>query len=128
MAMLLKHSQLSKQYQLEIKVVDSDDKVLFHNSVGFLPIVGTFALYKPDESEWHAFNDIRGIVESIAKDDKFEDPLKLTITPHLPPTSSKPFEHQHVDTVTEGDLPEIKRAVHQVLKDYVVYASIEYES
>lgn len=118
MAALLKHAQLSKQYQLEIEVSNSDYK--FHNKVGYIPIIGKFALYEPGDNQWYNVVDIKDFVQLMKLDET--ETYSLTITPNAPGNA----DQFTIDSLDEGTGEEICKYLLKLLKLYGAYASNQY--
>lgn len=122
---LLRHAQLTKQIQLEIEVINAEnDTTTFHQKVGFFPLVGKFALFPPDKTEWFDFGGPKKIIESAKlKDDK---DYHLTVTPRAP-TNIEPFKHDAVGERVSMSGAELKTCLRKILVAYQLYSTIECE-
>ncbi len=122
---LLKHAQLTKQFQLEMKVVDfATNTAVFHLKAGPLPVTGKIALFHPGESGWHAFAGAREITNQTNMDD--EGTYTIHITVHIPGDADR-FDCEELEELKTGTGSELKGYLYTVLKAFVVYCTIEYE-
>lgn len=126
MAALLKHAQLSKQFQLEVVIKKDDKEVVFHNKLGFIPIVGQYALFKPDESEWYNIQNVEDLIKSMEL--KENNIYTLTIT-SINPGDANSFEYKGglFDHYLFHDGAELESTLKRVLKLYAAYTAQEYE-
>ncbi len=122
---LLKHAQLTKQFQLEMKVVDfATDITVFHLKAGFLPPVAKFALFHLKEGGWHAFAGTRELVSQTNMDG--EDTYTIQIIPHIPGDADR-FESEALEESKTGTGSELKSYLYKILKEWILYCTIEYE-
>nr|QBK92222.1 MAG: hypothetical protein LCPAC304_05690 [Pithovirus LCPAC304] len=122
---LLKHAQLTKQFQLEMKVVDlATNLTVFHLKAGFLPQVAKFALFHLKESGWHAFAGAREITNQTNMND--EDSYTLRIILHIPGDADR-FVSEALEEFKTGTGPELKAYLYKILKEWILYCTIEYE-
>jgi len=122
---LLKHNKLTQKVQLELKVTDLNHNiVIYHQKLGFFPLIGKFALFMPDKETCHGFAGPKEIMKRI----KFHDDTKYEIYFNsIKPEDFPKFTYkglgENVDKMTE----DAKIYIHKLLKSYQLYTSIEYE-
>ena len=123
MASLLKHAQLCKKFQLEVEV--EGPGVSFHQKVGYIPIAGTFPLFKLDETEWYHLTTPRDF-PGIVKIDDDEAKYTVKVTAHTP-GDADPFEFTGLGASHEMSGSVLRSHLHRLLKVYAFYAASEYE-
>jgi len=122
---LLRHSQLAKTVQLELKVTDlKHNIVIYHQKLGFFPLVGKFALFMPDKTTWHNFAGPKEIMRRI----KFHEDTDYEVyTRSIQPDDFPAFEYEGVGESVSKKTDDAEKHIQKVLKAYQLYASIEYE-
>ena len=122
---LKRHAQLTKTIQLEIKVTDVEHNIdIYHQKLGFFPLVGKFALFMPDKMTWHNFAGPKEIMRRI----KFHEDTDYQIyVQSIRPDDVPAFEYEGVgSTITKGR-EDVERHIRKLLRAFQLYASIEYE-
>lgn len=122
---LLKHTKLTKKVQLELKVTDlNHNVVIYHQKLGFFPLIGKFALFMPDKETWHGFAGPKEIMRRIKfhNDTKYEI-YSSSIKPEDFPEFTYPGFGEPLNKMTE----ESKTYILKLLKAYQLYTSVEYE-
>jgi len=123
---LNKHTSLVKKIQLELKVTDTrHDIVIYHQRLGYFPMIKLFALFMPGKTTWHNFSGARKIVEGI----RFHDGTDYEIYIHPTQPGDRPtFKRDWAPETVIKSSEDTKRYIRRLLKAYQQYAAIEYEA
>lgn len=119
------HAQLTKLVQLELKITDLEHNItIYHQKMGFFPLVGKFALFMPDKTVWHNFAGPKEIMRRI----KFHDNTDYEIYTHsIQPDDFPVFEYEGLGENVIKKVEDAEKYIWKILKAYQLYASIEYE-
>lgn len=145
---LLKHAQLTKRFQLCVKVKESS-YIIHDKRYGYFPLAKQIAVFPPlnhsssskellfegpslpqtsplgplqrSEDGWIAFTSVKGIVDSIKWKDT-PDVYSFEISTRQP-DNVKPYVFREYDS--KKDSP--KKYLTEILKGYLLYSTIEFE-
>ena len=118
--MLLKHAQLSRVYQLSIKISTAP---IFHRKFSYFSFVDKFPMFEAYEDEWRQFMDLEEIMESLKVSE--EAPYDVSVE-LIAPDNAIPFKHEYVKTY-KATGAELKDNIRKVLLAFKVYISVEFE-
>lgn len=125
---LLKHAQLTKQYQLNIKVYEhhkdpqnlqNEKKFLIYDKrISYLPAAERIAWFRPGNDEWSGFSSIQEILEQIKWKPSKTYSFEIN---QIRPDNSDVYQYQDYEN------QDPKEYLKDLIKKYLLYSCIEYE-
>lgn len=120
--MLLKHAQLTKQYQIDIKIREKSF-VVHDCKYAYLPVAGQLAVYPLGSKEWRGFTSLTGILDKVVwKEDEDKSIYSFEIITIQPDDVPK-YKVPEYDSKTMTP----REYLRSVIKNYLLYVCIEYE-
>jgi hypothetical protein len=118
--MLLKHAQLTKRFQLDIKIRERG--FLIHDKrYSYLPVANQIAVFPPGSDEWRGFTSFASILNSVKWKDEDISIYTFEIQT-IQPDNVEAFAFEDWDGLCSP-----REYLRNVLKQYLLYAIIEYE-